>query len=72
MIGDGRVCGDWGVFAMVMVFIEVMLTSPTELAHCAPQGLPGGEEDLSNARKGLRHRGQTYTHTDGRTSRLYD
>ena len=33
MIGDGRVCGDWGVFAMVMVFIEVMLTSPAELAH---------------------------------------
>ena len=29
-------------------------------------------EDLSNARGCLLHRGETYKHTDGRTSRLYD
>ena len=27
-------CGDWVVFALVMDFKEVMLTSPSELAHC--------------------------------------
>ena len=27
-------CGDLGVFALLMDFKEVMLTSPPELAHC--------------------------------------
>jgi len=35
-VGGGSVCGDWGVLALVMDFREVMLTSPPELAHCAP------------------------------------
>ena len=30
----------WGVFAVVMDFGEVMLTSPPELAHCAPHPPP--------------------------------
>ena len=36
MVGGGRVCGDGGVRALVMDLIKVMLTSPPELAHCAP------------------------------------
>ena len=32
--------GDWGVFVLVMAFKEVMLTSPPELAHCAPPPPP--------------------------------
>ena len=35
MVGGGSFCGDWGVFALVMDFKEVMLTSPPELAHCS-------------------------------------
>ena len=35
-VGGGSICGDWGVLALVMDFREVMLTSPPELAHCAP------------------------------------
>ena len=34
VVGDGFVCGDWGLLALVMDSREVMLTSPTELAHC--------------------------------------
>ena len=33
MVGGGSVCG---VLTLVMDFREVMLTSPPELAHCAP------------------------------------
>ena len=34
----------WGVFALVMDIREVMLTSPPELAHCAPPpALLGGD-----------------------------
>jgi hypothetical protein len=36
VVGGGSFCGDLGVFALVMDFIEVMLTSTPELAHCAP------------------------------------
>ena len=36
MVGSGSFCGHWGVFALAMDFKEVMLTSPSELAHCAP------------------------------------
>ena len=32
----------------------------------------GCEENLSNERRGLLHRGQTYTRTDRQTSQLYD
>ena len=39
MVGGGSTCGDWGVSALVMDFREVMLTSPPELAHCAPPPL---------------------------------
>ena len=39
MVGGGSICGDWGVSALVMDFREVMLTSPTELAHCGGGGL---------------------------------
>ena len=35
-VGGGRICGDWGVLALVLDFRQVMLTSPPELAHCAP------------------------------------
>ena len=38
MVGGGSFCGDWGVFALVMDFKEVMLTSPSELAHCGREG----------------------------------
>ena len=31
-------CGDWGVFALLMDFKEVMLTSPPELAYCGGGG----------------------------------
>ena len=41
MVGGGSFCGDWGVFALVMDFKEVMLTSPPELAHCGGMGLWG-------------------------------
>ena len=34
MVGGGSFCGDLGMFALVMDFKEVMLTSPPELAHC--------------------------------------
>ena len=37
--GGGSVGGDWGVLALVINFREVMLTSPLELAHCAPLSL---------------------------------
>ena len=30
--------GDWGVFAVVLDFREVMLTSPPELTHCGGGG----------------------------------
>ena len=40
MVGGGSVFGDWGVLALVMDFREVMLTSPPELAHCAPPPPP--------------------------------
>ena len=36
VVGGGSFWGHWGVFALVMDFREVMLTSPPELAHCAP------------------------------------
>ena len=36
MVGASSFCGYWGVFALVMDFKEFMLTSPSELAHCAP------------------------------------
>ena len=36
MVGGGIACGDLGVLAQVLDFREVMLTSPPELAHCAP------------------------------------
>ena len=36
MVCGGIVFGDWGVLALVLDFREVMLTSPPELAHCAP------------------------------------
>ena len=39
MVGDGNVCGDWGVLALLLDFREVMLTSPPELAQCAPLGM---------------------------------
>ena len=32
-VGGGSVCGDWGVLAVSMNFMEVMLTSLPELAH---------------------------------------
>ena len=35
--------------------------------HTPPPYLGGCEEDLSNERRGLLHRGQTYTHTDIQT-----
>ena len=38
--GGGSVGGDWGVLVLVMDFREVMLTSPLELAHCAPPPPP--------------------------------
>ena len=40
MVGAGSFCGDWRVFALVIDFKEVMLTSPPELAHCAPPPTP--------------------------------
>ena len=38
VVGGGSVCGDSGVLALVMDFREVLLTSPPQSAHCAPQG----------------------------------
>ena len=45
MVGGGGVvgggsffCGDLGVFALLMGFKEVMLTTPPELAHCGGGG----------------------------------
>ena len=35
-VGGASVCSGWGVLALMMDFREVMLTSPLELAHCAP------------------------------------
>ena len=35
--------------------------------HTPPPYLGGCEEDLSNERRGLLHRGQTYTHTHTQT-----
>ena len=46
VVGGGSVCGDLGVLALVMDFREVMLTSPPELAHCAPPP-SGGKVTLS-------------------------
>ena len=40
LVGGGSLCGDLGVFPIVMDLKEVMLTSPTELAHCAPPPSP--------------------------------
>ena len=42
MVGGGSVCGDWRVLALVLDFREVMLTSPPELAYCAPPPPPQG------------------------------
>ena len=36
MIGGASNFGDFGVLPLVMDVIEVVLTSPIELAHCAP------------------------------------
>ena len=36
VVGGGIVCGDWRVLALLLDFTEVMLTSPPNLAHCAP------------------------------------
>ena len=47
VVGGGSVCGDWGVLALVMVFREVMLTSPPKLAHCG--GGRGSEANRSNS-----------------------
>ena len=43
-------------------------TNPTPPSHTQtphPNFWGGCEEDLSNERRGLLHRGQTYIHTDG-------
>ena len=57
MVGGGSVCSDWGVLALVMVFREVMLTSPPELAHCGgvpvwlpqwPQCYPASKERVDD------------------------
>ena len=40
VVGGGRFWVILGVFALVMDFQEVMLTSPPELAHRAPLPLP--------------------------------
>ena len=40
-------------------------TTPHTHTHTPPPYLGGCEEDLSNGRKGLLHRGHTYIHTDG-------
>ena len=38
LVGGGSFCGDWVVFALVVDFKEVMLASPSELAHCGGEG----------------------------------
>ena len=36
VVGGGSFLGDLGMFALVIDYREVTLTSPPELAHCAP------------------------------------
>ena len=48
MVGGGSFCGDLGVFALVMDFREVMLTSPPELAHCGGGGSLTSHNFFSN------------------------
>ena len=51
MVGGGSFCGDLGVFALVMDFKEVMLTSPPELAHCAPPPTVGQQVCITSQGK---------------------
>ena len=39
VVGGGSVYCEWGLLALMIDFREVMLTSPHELAHCAPPPL---------------------------------
>ena len=58
VVGGGSICGDLGVLTLVMDFREVILTSPPELAHCAPPPLfrklwnPRGTFDFWSPKRG--------------------
>ena len=46
VVSNGSFWGHWGLFALVIYFREVMLTSPPELDHCGEGGGGRGKKKV--------------------------